>query len=66
MIVKFPDVPHLMEKATPNNYADSPFSDAIAMIEVHKRLSVPTMKLYDGSTDPSDHVSLYKQRMGLS
>ncbi|XP_057249302.1 uncharacterized protein LOC104893751 [Beta vulgaris subsp. vulgaris] len=63
MIARIPGVPRPMEKATPNSYADSPFADPIALIEVPKRFSVPSMKLYDGTTDPNDHVAQYKQRM---
>lgn len=57
MIACIPGVPLPTEKATPNNYADSPFADPIAMIEVPKRFFVPTIKLYDGITDPNDHVA---------
>ncbi|XP_057246818.1 uncharacterized protein LOC104908818 [Beta vulgaris subsp. vulgaris] len=63
MIARIPGVPRPMEKATPNSYADSPFADPIALIEVPKRFSVPSMKLYDGTADPNDHVAQYKQRM---
>ncbi|XP_010669872.1 uncharacterized protein LOC104886992 [Beta vulgaris subsp. vulgaris] len=63
MIARIPGVPRPMKKATPNSYADSPFADPIALIEVPKRFSVPTMKLYDGTADPNDHVAQYKQRM---
>lgn len=63
IIARIPGVPRPMEKATPDSYADSPFADFIAMIEVPKRFSVPTMRMYDGTTDPNDHVAQYKQRM---
>ncbi|XP_010693347.2 uncharacterized protein LOC104906311 [Beta vulgaris subsp. vulgaris] len=63
MIARIPGVPRPMEKATPDSYADSPFADFIAMVEVPKRFSVPTMKMYDGTTDPNDHVAQYKQLM---
>ncbi|XP_048502695.1 uncharacterized protein LOC125498515 [Beta vulgaris subsp. vulgaris] len=62
-IARIPGVPRPMEKATPNSYADSPFVDPIALIEVPKRFSIPSMKLYDGTTDPNDHIAQYKQRM---
>ncbi|XP_048493520.1 uncharacterized protein LOC125494062 [Beta vulgaris subsp. vulgaris] len=61
MIARIPGVPRPMEKATPNS--DSPFADPIALIDVPKRFCVPSMKLYDGTTDPNDHVAQYKQRM---
>jgi len=40
-----------------------PFDDAIAIMEIPKKFSVPNMKLYDGSSDPQEHVAQYKQRM---
>lgn len=46
MIAWILGVPRLMEKVTQNSYADSPFADPIVLIEVPKRFSVPTMKLY--------------------
>lgn len=45
-----PKVPKPMEKATPTSYADSSFSDDIALIEIPKRFTVPNMKSYDGTT----------------
>ena len=42
---------------------DSLFEDSIAQAEMPKRLSFPNMKLYDGTIDPTDHITSYKQRM---
>ena len=55
--------PKPMEKATPTSYADSPFSDDIALVDIPKRFAVPPMKSYDGSTDPLEHIAQYKQRI---
>jgi len=54
------------EKAAPGSYADSPFTDSITMVGMPKGFSAPTMALYDGTTDPLDHVSQYKQKMMVS
>lgn len=45
------------------SYADSPFADDIALIDIPKRFFVPNMEMYDGSTDPQEHIAQYKQRM---
>ena len=63
MIARIPNVPLPVEKAMPNSYADSPIADPITMIKVPKRCSIPTMKLYDDTKDPNDHVAQYKERM---
>ena len=63
MIQRIPGVPKPLEKATPTSYADSPFCDNIALLEIPKRFTVPTMKSYDGSADPLEHIAQYKQRM---
>ncbi|XP_021727807.1 uncharacterized protein LOC110694911 [Chenopodium quinoa] len=36
------------------------------MVEVPKRFNTPNMTMYDGTTDPDEHVSLYKQKMMTS
>ncbi|XP_074314624.1 uncharacterized protein LOC141649848 [Silene latifolia] len=49
--------------ATPDRYADSPFTNAIAAVALPKGFSVPTTTLFDGTADSCDHVSQYKQKM---
>ncbi|XP_074313903.1 uncharacterized protein LOC141649104 [Silene latifolia] len=49
--------------ATPDSYADSPFTDVIAAVALPKGFNVLTMTLFDGTTDPCDHISQYKQKM---
>ena len=39
MIQRIPGVPKPLEKATPTSYADSPFTDDIAMVEIPKRFT---------------------------
>ncbi|XP_017239352.2 uncharacterized protein LOC108212130 [Daucus carota subsp. sativus] len=63
MVQRIPGVPKPLEKAAPMSYADSPFCDNIALVEMPKRFAVPAMKTYDGTTDPQEHVAQYKQRM---
>ena len=42
---------------------DSPFVDSIALVEMPKKISFPNMKMYDGTTDPTDHIVSYKHCM---
>ena len=62
-IQRIPGVPAPIKKSLLTSFADSPFVDAIALVEMPIKFSFPVMKLYDGTTDPDDHVSQYKQRM---
>jgi len=63
LIQKIPGVPAPIKKSLPHSYADSPFVDSIALVEMPKKFSFPNMKMYDGTTDPTDHIASYKQRM---
>ena len=63
LIQKIPGVPAPIKKSLPHSYADSPFDDFIALIEMPRKFSFPNMKMYDGTTDPTDHIASYKQRM---
>ncbi|XP_074302128.1 uncharacterized protein LOC141633583 [Silene latifolia] len=60
---RIPGVARPLEKAVRNSYADSPFVDDIALVGVPKGCVPPTMTLYDGTTDPLDHINHYKQKM---
>ncbi|XP_021769851.1 uncharacterized protein LOC110734100 [Chenopodium quinoa] len=65
-IAKIPGMPKPMEEEAADGYIESPFSEEIAMVEVPKRFNTPNMTMYDGTTDPDEHVSLYKQKMMTS
>ena len=63
VMVKIPGMPPPLEEATPGSYADSSFNDVIALMEIPMKFSVPNMKLYDGTSNPQEHVAQYKQRI---
>ncbi|XP_062083467.1 uncharacterized protein LOC133789718 [Humulus lupulus] len=63
LIHRIPGVPAPIKKSFPNNFSDSPFVDVIALVEMPRKFNFPTMKQYDGTTDPDDHTAQYKQRM---
>ena len=55
MIQRIPGVPKPLEKVTPTSYADSPFTNDIAMVEIPKQFTTPHMKMYDGSANPEEY-----------
>lgn len=63
MIRRLPQVAPLIFKSAPNNYADTPFTNEITLVEMSKNFTFPLMKMYDGTTYSDNHISLYKQRM---
>ncbi|KAL5569967.1 hypothetical protein UlMin_026542 [Ulmus minor] len=63
LIRLIPGVPAPIKKSSVNSYADSPFTNNIALVEMPRKFSFPNMKLYDGTTDPDDHIAQYKHRM---
>ncbi|KAF3566075.1 hypothetical protein DY000_02014740 [Brassica cretica] len=63
MIERLPGVAPLIRKSNPGSYADTPFTDNIALIEMPRKFSFPNIKIYDGPGDPDDHIAQYKQRM---
>ena len=66
MIQKILGIPIPIKKSLPHSYADSPFVNSIAFIEMPKKFSFPNMKIYDGTTDPTDHIASYKHRMFIA
>ncbi|XP_031285653.1 uncharacterized protein LOC116144330 [Pistacia vera] len=51
------------KKSQPHCYTDSPFVDAIALVEIPHKFTIPIMKPYDGTTDLDNHIAFYKQWM---
>ena len=60
---KIPGVPPPIEKEAADGYEESPFVEEIARVEVPKKFNLPSMVGYDGTTDPNDHIALYKQKL---
>ena len=63
MIQRVPRVPTPLKKTLSHSYVDSLFVDSIALVELPKKFHFPNMNLYDGITDPTDHIVSYKQPM---
>ena len=60
MIQRIPGVPTPIKKSLPSSFADSPFVDAIALVEMPKKFVFPLMRMYDGTSDPNYHIDSYK------
>ncbi|KAL5785004.1 hypothetical protein ACOSQ2_007396 [Xanthoceras sorbifolium] len=56
-------MPAPIKKSAANSFADSPFVDAVALVEMPRKFNFPGMKQYGGTTDPDDHITQYRQRM---
>ncbi|XP_074300054.1 uncharacterized protein LOC141631256 [Silene latifolia] len=56
-------MPDPVAEVEANSFADSPFADEIAKIDLPKKFTVPSMKTYDGTSDPQNHVAIFKQKM---
>ena len=52
-----------IRRSNPDSYADTPFVEGIASVEMPRKFSFPSIKMYDGTGDPDDHIAQYKQRM---
>ena len=63
MVERLPGVAPPIRKSNPDSYAETLFTDEIALIEMPRKFSFPSIKAYDGTTDPDDHVAQYRQRM---
>ncbi|KAF3551920.1 hypothetical protein DY000_02007686 [Brassica cretica] len=63
MVERLPGVAPPIRKSNPDSYADTPFTEEITLIEMPIKFSFPSIKAYDDTTDPDDHVAQYRQRM---
>ncbi|KAF3535647.1 hypothetical protein F2Q69_00023590 [Brassica cretica] len=63
MVERLPGVAPPIRRSNPDSYADTPFVEEIASVEMPRKFSFPKIKMYDGTGDPDDHIAQYKQRM---
>ncbi|KAF2531503.1 hypothetical protein F2Q70_00030526 [Brassica cretica] len=63
MVERLPEVAPPIQRSNHDSYADTPFAEEIASIEMPRKFSFPSIKMYDGTGDPDDHIAQYKQRM---
>ncbi|XP_062103457.1 uncharacterized protein LOC133814527 [Humulus lupulus] len=62
-IQRIPGMPAPIKKSAASCYADSPFVDEIALVEMQKKFNFPNMKMFDETSDLDDHIAQYRQRM---
>ncbi|MFS7927076.1 hypothetical protein Hanom_Chr04g00304671 [Helianthus anomalus] len=60
MISSVPGVVKPIPEIADGSHKISRFAPPICDAEIPKRFHVPTMKLYDGSTDPEEHITQYR------
>ena len=64
LIHSIPGAPVPVAIEAVDGYSRSPFVEEISRAQLPEGLIIPaTPKLYDGTTDPADHVAQYKQRI---
>ena len=66
MISSVPGVVKTISEIADGSHKISRFAPPICDAEIPKRFHVPTMKLYDGSTDPEEHIAQYKEMMEIN
>ncbi|KAK2660311.1 hypothetical protein Ddye_006844 [Dipteronia dyeriana] len=63
LIQRIPRVPAPIKKSMMNSFTDSPFVDAIALMEMPQKFSFLNIKQFKGTTYPDDPIAQYKKSM---
>ena len=66
MISNVPGVVQPIPEVSTGSYRISRFAPPICDAEIPKRFQTPNMKLYDGTTDPEEHIAQYRERMEIN
>ncbi|KAI3796856.1 hypothetical protein L1987_39542 [Smallanthus sonchifolius] len=66
MISSVPGVAQPIPEMSTTSHRIFRFSHPICDAEIPKRFQTPNMKLYDGTTDPKEHVAQYRERMEIN
>ena len=66
MISSVPGVVKPIPEIADGSHRISRFAPPICDAEIPKRFQIPSMKQYDGSTDPEEHVAQYRERMEIN
>ncbi|KAF2597699.1 hypothetical protein F2Q70_00026056 [Brassica cretica] len=54
-----------LRRKTPDSYADTAFVEDIASVEMPRKFSFPSIKMYDSTGDPDDHIASIFSFAGL-
>uniref|UniRef100_A0A0D3CHC4 Uncharacterized protein n=1 Tax=Brassica oleracea var. oleracea TaxID=109376 RepID=A0A0D3CHC4_BRAOL len=57
MVERLPGEAPPIRRSNPDSYADTPFGEEIASVEMPRKFSFPSIKMYDGTGDPDDHIA---------
>ena len=57
MVERLPRVAPPIRRSNPDSYADTPFVEEIASVEMPRKFSFPSIKMYDGTGDPDNHIA---------
>ncbi|KAF2593517.1 hypothetical protein F2Q70_00043610 [Brassica cretica] len=52
MVERLPGVAPPIWRSNPDSYADTPFVEEITSVEMPRKFSFPSIKMYDGTGDP--------------
>ncbi|XP_068224445.1 uncharacterized protein [Palaemon carinicauda] len=63
VMASLPRVKLPIKRSRASTIADTPFTESITSVELLRKFSPPDMRLYDGTSDPNDHVVHYKYKM---
>lgn len=63
MISRIPSIPEPPKRNHPQSFADSPFDESICLTVMSSKFVFLTIRPYDGTNDPNNHIAHYKQRM---
>ena len=66
MISSVPGIVRPITEVQAGSHHLSRFTPAISCIEIPRKFQIPSMKLYDGNTDPEEHVAHYIERMEMN
>ncbi|XP_056854581.1 uncharacterized protein LOC130504029 [Raphanus sativus] len=63
MVERLPGVALPIRRSNQGSYSDTPFVEEIASVEMPQKFSFPSIKMYEGTGDPDNHIAQYKQHM---
>ncbi|XP_056848895.1 uncharacterized protein LOC130499026 [Raphanus sativus] len=63
MVERLPGAAPPIRRSNQGSYSDTPFVEEIASVEMPRKFSFPSIKMYEGTGDPDNHIAQYKQRM---
>ena len=66
MISNVPGIVRPIAEVPTDSHRISRFVPSISNVQIPKKFQTPNMKLYDGSTDPEEHVAQYRERMEIN